>query len=353
MYSISTRLKTSLQLGIVSCLLFISPTTIASHHFESMLAQQNPQFDLTDLFVFESEKAGYTSFMIDINPTTSNDGKALFAENGVYNIHIAKDRQLQNGGLTITAYVKGDALIFGIVDDANPAVGSKGKQIGSATIGQTVTFKDGIRVWSGAARDPFVGNSAGIIAFREKLAQGKLDLSSFKEGVDLFASLHSSIIVVEVPNSMLPKQMYVYASSAMYLVDKWVQVNRLANPLMTHLFMANNPMEIAEHVGHRPDMDLNRSYAVSAMVLRAITLDKQQPDPVKYADQVAAQLLPDMIPYQAGTKAIYSFEVINGRKPSDDAMDAVLSLFMGRKVTDNANTFDRHPKKFPYVVPVN
>jgi hypothetical protein len=210
-----------------------------------------------------------------------------------------------------------------------------------------------MRVWSGAARDPFVGNSAGIIAFNQKLAQGALDLSAFKDGVDLFAGLNSSIIVVEIPNTMLPKKMFVYASSAMYNVDKWEQVNRLANPLMTHLFMVNNKMEVEEHVGHRPDIDSTRAYAVSATVLRAVSLDKKLSDPVAYADSVASKLLPDLIPYEAGTKAAYSFESINGRKPSDDSMDAILSIFLGRKVTDNANTFDRHPSKFPYIIPVS
>ncbi|MCG7500086.1 hypothetical protein MHO82_24790 [Vibrio sp. Of7-15] len=69
-----------------------------------------------------------------------------------------------------------------------------------------------------------------------------------------------------------------------------------------------------------------------------------------YADSVAQTLLPDMIPYNVGTKAAYTFKEINGRKPSDDAMDAVLSIFVGRKITDHANTFNRHPKQFPYVI---
>jgi len=158
---------------------------------------------------------------------------------------------------------------------------------------------------------------------------------------------------MEVPNAMLPKKMFVYASTAMYNIDKWVQINRMANPLMTHLFMDNNKMEISEHVGHRPDRDSTRLYAVSGMVLRAVSLDKKLSDPVAYADSVATKLLPDMIAYERGTKASYSFENINGRKPGDDAMDALLSIFLGRKVTDNSNTFDRHPSKFPYFVPIS
>ena len=107
-----------------------------------------------------------------------------------------------------------------------------------------------------------------------------------------------------------------------------------------------------EHVGHRPDIDASQRYAISAMVLRAVVLEKKLDNPVSYADSVAEKMLPDLIPYQVGTKASYGFEKINGRNPRDDAMDTALSIFLGRKVTDNANTFDRHPNAFPYVVPV-
>ena len=330
----------------------IAPT-YASHHFESDLAKNYPQFDLTDMFVFESQRRGYTAFMMNVNPTTGRDGQAAFGDNGVYSFHIAGSKVFDGSGLTITAHLDGDKLVFGLADGANQAVGTKGKAFGQATVGHTASFNNGVRVWSGAARDTFVGNSEGIIGFMTKLlAHGKFDLSSFDKGVDLFKDFQSSVIVVEVPNNMLPDTVHVYSTSAMYNKDQWVQVNRAANPLLTHMFMANNPMEVAEHIQHRPDVDTTRGYAVSGTVLRAVALDNKLANPVAYADAVAVKLLPDMIPYKVGSKAAYTFEKVNGRKPSDDAMDAVLSIFVGRKITDNANSFDRHPESFPYVMPV-
>ncbi|KZX01923.1 hypothetical protein JL49_02895 [Pseudoalteromonas luteoviolacea] len=330
---------------------FSPPIVHASHHFESKLAQQHPKFDLTDMFVFNSDQRGYTSFMMDVNPTTKH--KAEFGTNGVYSFHIARDTSLSGGGLTITAHLKGEQLVFGIIDGANQAIGTKGKVFGKATVGKPAKFKNGIKVWSGAAHDPFVGNSEGIIGFLTTLiGKGKLELTKFNNGVDLFKDFKSSIILIEVPNKMLPESIQVYATSAIYNIDQWVQVNRVANPLVTHLFLANNKTEVSEHVHHRPDSDLSRRYAISGMVLRAVALDGKKANLVEYSDYVAEQLLPDMIAYKVGSRAEYRYGNINGRKPSDDAMDAVLSLFMGRKVTDHANTFNRHPSKFPYVVPV-
>ncbi len=90
------------------------------------------------------------------------------------------------------------------------------------------------------------------------------------------------------------------------------------------------------------------------MVLRAITLDRDSTvrDKVAYADKLAAELLPDVIPYKPGTPASFNFNGINGRKPTDDAMDVQLSRFLGRPVTDNANSFTRQRAAFPYVVPI-
>ncbi|MCL1036078.1 DUF4331 domain-containing protein [Shewanella submarina] len=339
--------------ALLVCLAVVAPS-LASHHFESDLSRQYPQFDITDLFVFDSEQPNYTSFMMNVNPATARDGKPGFGENGVYSFHIAFDKAAGLEGITITASLQGDEWSFGMAEGANAAIGVKGNTFGKAKVGTTKVFGNGIKVWTGAARDTFVGNSEGILGFMGKLlGHGQFDLSAFDKGVDLFKDFQSSVILIEVPNSILSGKIYTYASSAMYLKDTWVQVNRLANPLMTHMFMANNKMEIAEHVHHRPDSDASREYAVSGVTLRAVVLDGKMALPVAYADKVAKMMLPDMIPYQVGSKAKYSFESINGRNPADDAMDAVLSILVGREITDNANTFDRHPQTFPYVVPIN
>jgi hypothetical protein len=339
----------------VSATIVLPATAHASHHFESNLAREHPQFDLTDLYVFDAERPGFTAFVMDINPQTKKDGKAQFGENGVYSLHIGEDRGFSGGGLTITAHLEGDKLVFGLSKEgANQAVGVKGVKFGEAPVGTTQTFSNGVRVWSGAALDPFVGNSAGIQAFRQDIAAGKLDLGAFSKGVDLFETLNSSIIVIEVPNAMLPSEIFVYASSAFYNVDKWEQVNRLANPLMTHLFLSDNPMEVSEHVGHRPDIDHKQRYAVAGLALRAMALDRDSTvkDKVAYADKLAAELLPDVIPYEVGTPARFGFDGVNGRKLTDDAMDIQLSRFLGRPVSDGANSFDRQSRSFPYVIPI-
>lgn len=351
--NVNTPCKLHKPMLAFAFLLALVPTPgIASHHFESPLAKQYPEYDLTDLYVFDAETPRRTVFIMDMNPTTKADGKPAFGNNGVYSFHIASNREMTGTGLTITAHVEGDDFVVGIVERANPAVGSLGNEVGRVRIGSEGTLKNGIRVWTGAVKDPFVGNAEGISKFNQEFDGSKLDLAAFDRGQDFFRTLNSSAIVMEVPNELLPPQIAVFATSAMYNVDKWEQINRLAHPLITHLFIHNNLMEVSEHVGHRPDRDATRKYALSANVLKATVLDGKMKDPVTYADKIADRLLPDLLMYRVGTKAAYTVDSTNGRRPSDDGMDVVLSLFVGRTVTDHANTFDRHPKSFPYVVPV-
>ncbi|HEY1078036.1 MAG TPA: DUF4331 family protein [Fontimonas sp.] len=329
-------------------LLSAAQTATASHHFETPLAREYPAYDLTDLYVFDSNEGKATTFVIDVNPQTKADGKALFGENGIYNIHIATDVELV-AGQTITVRFEQGQAIFGVLGSANGKLGEAGKEFGRAAVGKEVSFDNGVRVWTGAARDPFVGNSAGLGAFRNSLVAGKFDLSVFQGGVDLFKSFNTSAIVVQVPNAQLPAEIHVYATSAMRLEGSWQQVNRLANPLLTHLFMYDNAAEKFEHVHHRPDSDAERRYVVSGTVLRAAVLSGHQ-DPVGYADTVARTLLPDLLSYKVGTPASYRYPERNGRRLTDDAMDTAISLFVGKSVTDHANLFDRHPADFPYLV---
>ncbi len=66
-------------------------TAYASHQFETVVAQQFPQYDIADLYVFDAKDADRTAFIVNVNPTTDGDAMPDVGENGIYNIHIAAD----------------------------------------------------------------------------------------------------------------------------------------------------------------------------------------------------------------------------------------------------------------------
>lgn len=345
--------KTS-WIALMMCLSALSvPTSVsASNHFETSIAKANPEYDLTDLFVFQAADRRRTVFVLAVNPKTGKDGNAAFGEGGLYSIHVAADETL-SAGITMTLRSSSGKLTVEMLNSASLNPGAKGMRLGGASIGKTSILSKGVRIWAGAARDPFVGNSAGLTAFRKALANGQFDANSFDAGEDFFAGLNSSVIVVEVPNKLLPSKMFVYAASFMPSENQWVQVNRLAHPLMTHLFFLADETVSLDHVRGQPNSDESRAPKLYENVLRSTTLSMSRTDPNQYAAMVARRLLPDLLSYEAGTLAYYGADRINGRHIKDDAMDAVLTIFAGKTLVDHAGSFDRHPSAFPYVVPVN
>ncbi len=168
----STRIPHYLkQLGSL-CLAVLAATVLsASHHFETELSQKYPAFDVTDAFVFESARPGFTTFIMNVNPGANPDAEEIFGGNGLYNLHIAFDDTF-TAGVTYTVKFTGQRFALGKIDEPNAAVGQEGKKIGASSLGQTVTLDDGIKMWAGLARDPFMGNAAGITAFKQRLDEG-------------------------------------------------------------------------------------------------------------------------------------------------------------------------------------
>lgn len=327
-------------------------STEASHHFESSLSVENPAFDLTDLYVFQSSNEDHTTFIMNVNPGVGSDGAGLFGENGVYSFHISEDKEITNGK-TITISFSNDVAHVGLLDGVNGETGSEGQPVGSSAIETTTTFENGMKFWAGPAHDPFMGNAVGIQKFVPELNAGTLDLDAFDNKEDFFADRMIASIVVEVPNTMLNDDIYVYATTALEKNFTWYQINRAANPLITHLFMGNDPVHQLDHVQHRPTDDFERKAPISAYVLRAGILSGEQgDDAIKRADDVADKLLPDMIGYKVGTDAKYETGSMGGRMLQDDVMDTVLSLLVGKTITDGANdNTGRYQNEFPYVVP--
>lgn len=112
--------KTIASLAILASLAGVP--AYASHHFETPLAREHPQYDLTDLYVFASDRKGSTTLMIDANPQTAKDSKqgdAAFGADGIYNIHVGADRKLSSGH-TYTFSFNDGSVTVSKVDGANP-----------------------------------------------------------------------------------------------------------------------------------------------------------------------------------------------------------------------------------------
>lgn len=350
------RFAARLTNGLIAAgLLIASPgPATASHHFDSSLSRGNPALDLTDLFIFPADRKGYTAFVLDFNPSAKLDGTSPLAADGLYNIHIGQSAD-PTKGLTLTFRLSGDKVRVGRVYGANEGVGSAGEEIGQAAVGTASALPNGMRLWIGPISDPFMGNCAGLVKQDANTHAGKFDPTVYDGKRDFFIGKSVGSIVVEVPNAMLGKELRVFATSARHLGDSWIQINRVANPLLTHMFTRADVANTLEHVQHRPDSDFMRVNTIRGAVLRMVMLTGSRPgSEIAYADEAAHRLLPDLLGYTVGAPARYSPGTLGGRKIADDVMDTQISLLWGSPQTDGANdNAARRQDAFPYVMPLS
>jgi len=334
-------------------------TAWSAHHFQSGLAGKFPAYDLNDAYVFKSERPGYTVFILSVQPSAPGKGDVelpvteVFGQGGVYSMHIARGKDLKSG-LTLTFVADGNRLRVGRIDSPNAKIGETGTKLGEGEIGQTFDASGDLKVWAGRVLEPFFGNGAGIPAFHESIAKGQLSPQAFQNAEDLFVGAKTSAIVVEVPNAALGETAYYFITSAMMDPghhNEWVQINRKAHILMPYVFFGDTPTVQIEHDQHRPDTDGDHMGALSNNIYRAAAVTGAQADPTRYANDTAALLTPDVLSYRVGTSADYSVGVMNGRALHDDAMDTVLSLYVGKPMTDHVKSSGNYRTTFPYVVP--
>ena len=338
-------------------MLFFINQTFAGHHFDSELARRFPQLDLTDIFVFKSATPNKTVFIMAFNPKSQKNSFDNYATNGIYRFNIGKNANFSKG-ISPTFTFKDGKIQFYLANKAEPKINKTGKFIGEGPINKKLEFSNGVNLWTGTVYDLFQGNSKGLGMFRNNAKDGIFDLSVFNVGEEgnVFHMLPSTVIVLEMPNKMLPDKLYYYASTSVEEEpNHWHRVNRIAHVLFPHLYLLDNEKKNKYlNSFHQEDADVKE--AIYDNVLNYVTLAGIQKNPVDYTNSLLKQIYPDVLTYDVNTDAVYSVFKINGRPLKADAMDVALALLIGSDtpVDDKVSiNFDRFQDSFPYVVPID
>ncbi len=195
-------------------------------------------------------------------------------------------------------------------------------------------------------------------SFENYATNGIFDLNVFNVGEEgnIFHMLPSTVIVLEMPNKMLPNKLYYYASTSVEEEpNHWHRVNRIAYVLYPYLYLLDNKLKIS-YLNSFHQEDENVKQAIYNNVLNYVTLAGIQKNPVDYTNNLLKKIYPDVLTYDLNTDAVYSVFKINGRPLNADAMDVALALLIGSdtpiddKVSVNQ---DRFKSIFPYVVPID
>lgn len=326
----------------------------ASNHFETALVRNTPDLSIADMYVFANKAKDHTVFIIDVNFKPDPKSGSLYHDGALYNIHVSKNDEYTSG-MTLSFSFDGSKGKAYLLDQPNADVGAIGAEIGALTVGEEAVFDNGIRVWTGLAKDPFFGNSPGIGVWRAQQAKGFYDPEVWTKasGTNIFAGRNCAPIVVEVPNSMLgDKEIRVFSTSAYKANDVWEQVQYVAWPLVPHSLLFESDLLKSAYARTRPTTQEEFRSVMTARIARSVAFADSQEDPFAYADKTVGLFIPNVQKYTPGTEAAFTIDTRNGRPLDDDAMSVIMSLVIGEPTDQAVKNMELYTDSFPYVLPV-
>lgn len=336
--------------------LITAPLANASHHFEAEEYLQDSRVAQVDNFIFQSAKKDHTAVVMTVNYAPKEGENKTFNSDAIYNMHFSSGLDLASGKTLSIKFDKNNYAVYEI-DTPNPQPGALGKKIGTGTIGEKNNLTKNIQSYAGIVEDPFYGNALALEVFRKEIVKGSYqynpDIWGSVKGKNVFKERKVGAIVLDLPNSMLGKEVFAFFTTDLKVNNQWKQVQYSAIPLFSHVMLFDNTALRQAHDASRPTQAYNDGTrpVVAANILRAITSAGSKDKPLQYADETSKTLVADVLHYQVGTPASFSADKINGRSIDDDSMSVILTLLLGQNTDQAIENTKKYTKEFPYVIP--
>jgi hypothetical protein len=371
-------------LGIVGAIAVLGSGTVfvgAADHLDAPTAKHNPQIDITDLFAFKSGTG--TTLIMNVNPLTTpaNSKTSMFSTNAVYEFKVDtdgnatadiaykvyfKDTRLTGDGRIAQTYVIRRAT--GASAQANDRNGvligtgsttpyQRATRISSTTIGG--------KAFAGVRDDPFFFDLAGFVTFKNQLLMGSTSLPTLLggfTGTDTFAGTNVSSIALWIPDRYLGgtgHHVGIWAATALHSSIGYTQVDRMGRPAINTVFnglhapntstLNNAEKEAFNRLNPTADRAVATDNVVAVLdaIDNVLTTNAAPHYTAGQINGIAAVLLPDILTFQVGNSAGF----LNGRKLSDDVINAEFSLLTDGNVTsDGVDANDSaFGTSFPYL----
>jgi Domain of unknown function (DUF4331) len=335
-----------------------------SHHLDSPESRTDPRLNLTDLYVVDGETG--TALTMIVNTSLAGDARPRgFHPEARYEFRIHVDGEERE---SITYRVTFGAADAGGVQalTVRELSGTEDRVVAEGRTGEVVLGDGAARVWAGAAADPFYLDLNQLAHIIDGL-QGRtaIALGDWSQDVAASSFTGSSIcaIVLELPalDERLGAGRRIGTWGATLLATDaggWRQINRAAIPMVWPLFRAmggddTSTAYLRDTAGHPADDLAADGDRVRDMVTAAARITGTA-RPEAYADRVARRLLPDVLPYEIGTPAVFGFAGFNGRALADNAPEVMYCLATNTAFPSGLSASDAvetRTEQFPYVVP--
>lgn len=322
-------MKTGTTAAIAACTLIAggalaSAGAGAADHLDAPNVRNDGRTDINDLYAFQSPTdADNTVLVMTVNPAVGVFSGDTFRPGAEYSFNIDHD---------------GDAVAdrTASVKFSGPAKAGQKFQLKLAqgptargVVGATADIAGGGKITAGTFEDPFFFDLAG---FQNGFAF---------DGTDFFAGLDVSAIVIEVPSSWVngaTSNVGIWATTS---VDG-VQIDRIGRPAINTVLIPAHRKDEFNQASPADDLA-----TFGADVNATITSLSSQAN----ADALTPILLPDVLTFDTSSSAGF----LNGRRLTDDVIDAELGLLSaGAVTTDLVGTNDvPFSPTFPYLAPAN
>lgn len=326
-------MRTTSALLCIALGVLVAPASRAADHLDA--AGLTPpggdvRLDLTDIYAFRSpECADCTVFVAGLNPLTEPDVDAPFRKGASYKLRIDTDGDAVQdltfdarfGRQSSRGIQKFKVKLREVGGPTTTVVRRRdGRTTPVAEAPRVIAGELGIRVFAGMADDPFFFDLPGFL---------NLDFCATDPAPDTFAGTNVTVLVLEVPNSVLTGD----GTGIGVWAETWrgdEQVDRMGRPAINTVFIPANPLEPDEE--SLKDAFNQGDPAQDRMRFRGEVLDTLEifygagsPDAAALADF----LLPDILTLDVADASGFP----NGRKPSDDVIDVELGLVTNGAVT--------------------
>ena len=313
-----------------------APAAFAADHLDSPSVMADGRLDINDLYAFQSaDDSDNTVLILTVNPGAGVFSPTDFNSRGVYEINVDND----GDAVPDTTYT----ILFGRARGTRPQsflVLKDGRRVARGRTGSTSSVAGGGQVTAGLYEDPFFFDLDGFNRFKD--GDGGFD------GMDFFAGLNVTAIVLEVPTDELTAEaegdepadpnIGVFARTTV----RGEQFDRVGRPGITTVLIPDGLKDAYNDAIPRNDP---RRFAddIAEMMVELFGVSED------YAETIAGVLTPDILTYDTSKPAMY----LNGRALPDDVIDISLDVLSNGMIeSDGVDSNDAtFPGTFPYLAP--
>ncbi|MGH8926295.1 MAG: DUF4331 family protein [Acidimicrobiia bacterium] len=290
------------------------------------------QADINDVYAFQGATATDTVLAVTVHPVAN--ATSSFGADVLYEVKIdnAGDANEDISYEVTFSSVKPNGAQYFLVQRSTGAQSADGVQNGALVaygrVGKTVPVAGGGSFFAGLRSDPFFFD---LDAFRNVVGMGNLTTGrQFNDAnkSDFFLPLDTLALVLEVPDSVIPGPIKVWAETSV----AGTQIDRMGRPAINTVVNDSGPLVMAPadnknvyNSTHPKDDAQYKPFAVAA--LQALSsIDSEGSYSATEAGALADLLLPDVLPYdKAGTLP----PPLNGRPLNADVISTELNIVTG------------------------